>query len=94
MYDWFKDCSHIVQGSNSIVTLLALEVQKYYVKTFLGETLHLAVSDSGCTKTVCGQEWLEYYVKSLTDVDRKKMQEFASETAFMFGDGKSFVSEK
>ena len=63
IYHWFKDCPHNVQGSNSKVSLFTQEVQKYYVQNVLGETLILAVLDSGCTKTVCRQEWLKYYIK-------------------------------
>ena len=29
-------------------------------KTFWGETLNLAVLDSGCTKTVSGEEWYNW----------------------------------
>ena len=76
VYHWFKDCPHNVQGSNSKVTLFTHEVQKCYVQNFLGETLNLAVLDSGCTKTVHGQECLKYYSESLCDDDRKKIQEF------------------
>ena len=54
----------------------------------------MVVLDSGCTKTVCGQEWLKYYIESLCDDDRKKIQEFTSETEFKFGDGKAVASEK
>ena len=54
----------------------------------------MAVLDSGCTKTVCGQEWLKCYIKSLCDDDRRKIQEFTSETKFKFGDGKVLASEK
>ena len=86
IYHWFKDCPHNVQGRNSKVTPFTQEVQKCYVQNFLGETLNLAVLDSGCTKTVCGQEWLKCYIESLCDDDRKKIQEFTSETEFKFGD--------
>ena len=43
----FKGCPRNVQGSNSKVTLFMQEVQKCYVQNFLGETLNLAVLDSG-----------------------------------------------
>ena len=32
--------------------------------TFWGETLNLTVLDSGCAKTVCGEEWLKCYIDS------------------------------
>ena len=56
IYHWFKDRPHNVQGSNSKVTLFMEEVQKCYVQNFFGKTINLAVLDSGCTKTVYGQE--------------------------------------
>ena len=90
IYHWFKDCPHNVQCRNSKETLFTQEVQKCYVQNFLGETLNLAVLDSGCTKTVHGQEWLKYY----SDDDRKKIQEFISETEFKFGDGTVVASKK
>ena len=77
-----------------IVTLFRQEVQKCYVQNFLGETLNLAVLDSGCTKTVWGQEWPKCYIESLCDDDRKKIQEFTSEAEFKFEDGKVVASEK
>ena len=94
IYHWFKSCHHNVQGSNSKVTLSTQEVQGCYVQNFPRETLNLAFLDSGCTKTVCGQEWLKCYIKSLCDDDRRKIQEFTSETKFKFGDGKVLASEE
>ena len=54
----------------------------------------MAVLDSGCTKTVCGQGWLKCYIESLCNDDTRKIQEFTSETEFKFGDGKVVASEK
>ena len=54
----------------------------------------MAVLDSGCTKTVCGQEWLKCYIESLCDDDGRKIQEFTSDTEFKFGDGNVVASEK
>ena len=54
----------------------------------------MAVLDSGCTKTVCGQGWLKCSTESLCNDDARKIQEFTSETEFKFGDGKGVASEK
>ena len=70
------------------------EVQKRHIQDFLGETLILAVLDSGCTKAVYRREWLKCYVESLCDNERKKKQVFTSETELKFGDGKVVSSEK
>ena len=50
--------------------------------------------DSGCLKPVCGEECLKCYAESLCDDDRKKIQEWNSNTDFKFGDRKVVVSEK
>ena len=65
-----------------------------FCRKLFGETLNLAVLDSECTKTVCGEEWLKCYTDSLSDLERKKIQSFASNTKSRFGDGKSAISEK
>ena len=41
-----------------------------------------------------GQEWLKCYIDSLTDLEKKKIQSFASNTEFRFRDRKSVVSER
>ena len=50
--------------------------------------------NSACTKTVYGEKWLKCYIDSLSDLEKKIVQHFASNTEFRFGDGKSVVSEK
>ena len=44
-----------------------------YINKFVGETLNHAVLDSGCTKTVCGASWLDSYIETLPECDRKKL---------------------
>lgn len=55
------------------------------ITCLLGETLGMAVIDSGCPKTVCGQEWFEENLKSsnITDSD---LQCLPSKAIFRFGD--------
>ena len=64
------------------------------MENFWGETLNLAVLDNGCTKAVCREERLKCYIDSLSDLEKKKIQIFASNTKSWFGDRKSLVSEK
>ena len=40
------------------------------METLIGETLSMTVLDSGCTKTVCGETWLNCYLKTLSDEDK------------------------
>ena len=96
IYHWAKDCPHNESNKNqeNKVTLFTQEVQKCFIENFLGETLNLAVLDSGCTKTVCGEQWLNCYIDSLSETEKKTMKRFKSNTEFRFGDGKSVISEQ
>ena len=38
----------------------------------LDETLNLAVLDSRCTKTVCGEEWLHCYLDTLSEKEQEE----------------------
>ena len=41
-----------------------------YKQTFLGETLNMAIIDSSCINTVCGEAWLNCYSETLSDSNR------------------------
>ena len=45
-----------------------------------------ALLDSGCSKTVCGQKWLDSYIGTLSDFDRGCIREKPSDSSFTFGD--------
>ena len=62
--------------------------------SLLGETLNKALLDSGCTKTVCGEEWLKYYLESLPEADLERVREENSGNVFKFGNDKLFKSKK
>ncbi len=55
--------------------------------------LGLIVLDSGCSTTVCGQDWLQAYVDTLSPQDVKLIKEETSETSFKFRDGKHVISK-
>ena len=40
-----------------------------------GETLSMTVIDSGCTKTVCDQVWLDCYLQSLSNEDQQSVRQ-------------------
>ena len=54
---------------------------------FIGKTLNAVVLDSGCSRTVCSQSWLNCYIESLSEEDQDQLQEKESSTRFKFGDG-------
>ena len=60
----------------------------------VGETFGLAVIDTGCPKTVCGTEWLNVYVDSLSSKDRNHIRSKKSSNRFRFGDGQMYKSQK
>ena len=58
-----------------------------YVENFSDETLSYAILDSGCTKNVCGNVWLQCYLDILNESDKSSAQEQESNSKFRFGDG-------
>ena len=60
----------------------------------LGETIGHCVVDSGCTRTVCGDVWLNTYLDSLTSRDRMSVYTTNSTCHFRFGDGEVYTSSR
>ena len=52
------------------------------METLIGETLSMVVLDSGCTKTVCGETWLNCYLEPLSDEDKKPLHVEDSNSVF------------
>ena len=53
-----------------------------------------AVLDSACSSTVCGENWLEGYLCSLSEEDKDKVARRASGRTFRFGGGPSVKSSE
>ena len=45
------------------------------MKNLIGESFGMAVLDSGCTKSVTGQMWLDEYLQTLSRIDCKSQKE-------------------
>ena len=58
------------------------------------ETLACAVIDSGCTKTVVGKKWVNYYRDTLDENQLKLMVTETCTTPFRFGDGLEVMSKE
>ena len=41
--------------------------------SLLDQTLNTAIADWGCTKIVCHEVWLQYYIGSLSESDKDKI---------------------
>ena len=59
----------------------------------MGECISKAIIDTGCSKTVCGELWLEMYLESLSKGDRNIFSK-NSTCKFKFGDGNIYESKK
>ena len=57
------------------------------LQTLVAETWNCGILDSGASKTVCGEKWLEEFIESLSLVDREKVQYYSSKSIYKFGDG-------
>lgn len=61
---------------------------------FMVESLRPAVIDTACTRTVCGEKWLDNYASQLTQDDLLKIKNIKSARPFKFGDGRVVHSTK
>jgi transposase InsO family protein len=59
----------------------------------IGETIGMAVVDSGCSKTVAGKQWFELFKDTMEEEELKKLTIEPSQQLFKFGEGKSVKSE-
>ena len=84
-------------SGGAYITLLVEETsfiqEQPDLSSLVFDTLSCAVIDSGCTKTVVGRNWVNQYIETLSE-DERKMMSLISEcsTPFKFGDGKSVLS--
>ena len=57
------------------------------MSALITESLGMAVLDSACTKTVTGGTWLNLFIDTLTEEDKKLVNIRPSDINFRFGDG-------
>ena len=77
---------------DSNITLLTDEVTPK--SKLLEETIGCMIVDSGCINTVCGTDWLESYIDTLSCRDKKTITVTESNSKFRFGNGAAFCSLK
>ena len=59
----------------------------------VGETFGQAIIDTGCPKTVCGQDWFDVYIDTLSRKDRDSLKTKTSNDRFRFGNGVFYPSQ-
>ena len=64
------------------------------MKNLIGESFGMAVLDSGCTKSVTGEMWLDEYLQTSSEQNRLQVSERSNDTTFRFGDGAEVTSSK
>ena len=100
IYHWQKDCPHKTESVNMNKELeidecnLTLYAQENISENevFVTESQNAAVIDTACTRTVCGEGWLEDYMCNVSD-DTVVSQVY-SHKPFKFGDGRIVYSSK
>ena len=65
-----------------------------HMKGLVRECLGKALLDSACTKTVCGNTWLNMYLDTLQEQDKALVRVVHSDTKFRFGDGVEVTSSR
>lgn len=56
------------------------------VLCLVGETLNMAVIDSGCPTTVCGDKWYSNYMESMSEEEKHNVKTEDSKAVYRFGD--------
>ena len=64
------------------------------LKQLTGESLSAAVLDSGASRTVCGQFWMNCYLETLNESELKDVETYESNSVLKFGDGQKIESMK
>ena len=85
MYHWMKSCPDSYENQMKIKEETNITLTGECMDTLIGETLSMAVLDSGCTKTVCNKTWLNCYLESLSSEELNNIKCERSETIVKFG---------
>ena len=59
--------------------------EEYPKRNFLSETQGCGILDSGCSKNVCGKEWMDTYIETLEECQKSKLRYEESTSKFKFG---------
>ncbi len=106
-FHWAKDCPHKGEqikmtldcGETNVeecnITLFTEELHSE-AEILMTEGFGSAIIDTACTRTVCGQEWLNHYITELSQKETTDLRktETHSHRPFRFGDGKVVHSKK
>ena len=97
IFHYSYDCPHrnSSDGNSTTFTMFAeSSIQICYMSKLVGESLSSGLLDCGCTKTVCGKEWYDEFVSSLSEDDRSLIKSEESRVPYKFGSGDVIYSFK
>ncbi|XP_066913250.1 uncharacterized protein [Clytia hemisphaerica] len=89
VYHWQQDCPE-KQNDTYMVHEIVLHNESNkpgQLKHLVSETWNCGLLDCGASKTVCGDVWLEQYVNSLSDEEKREVKHHHSKSLYRFGDG-------
>ena len=101
---WARDCLHAYERNENDSALYSYgekSEEEIHITLFtqendakmdhlLGETIGCIILDSGCSRTVCGEQWLNMYMDTLDDKHRRNVISENSSAVYRFGDGEKF----
>ena len=104
-FHWARDCPHSYENNNddddkaqavhlSLLMGFAKEDKSTKLQRLVWPSKCITVLDTGCATTVCGEQWLQSYVSTLSDFERAQIKEEDSSSTFTFGDGNTQSSVK
>ena len=94
IYHWQQDCPE-KQNDMYMVHEIVLQNENHEP----GQLKHLlswncGLLDCGATKTVCGEIWLEEYLKALTEEEKREIRDYSSKSLYRFGDGEQIQATR
>ena len=82
-------------GEEVNITLMAqADDSTVKMDLLLGETMGKVLLDSGCSKTVCGEAWLDSFMDTLTTNEKSGIVYDKCSAVYRFGDGERVKAEK
>ena len=91
--EYFIEDASANEGEEVHVTLMATATDfDDRASVLMGEALGSIVLDSGCSRTVCGEQWLDCFLETLSDKEKASIKYYSSNSVFRFGDDRKMSS--
>ena len=78
---------HVIHMSLFVGYAGEKNIKQTKIGQLIEESRQSGIVDTGCSTTVCGQQWLDTYLGSLCDEELSMVREEKSSATFTFGDG-------